>query len=167
MNTCLVIIDVQNGFISDRTNHIPDKIVELVKNQNNLFSHIVATKFKNLPDSPYEHFMNWHGLTTSHSQELDSRIQTIPERIFVKHTYSCWTDEFKEFLKKNGIKKLYFLGIDTDCCVLKSASDAFEYNFPFEVLLNYSASNGGKESHEAAIKVMQRMLGVKSLNFSL
>lgn len=101
MKSCLVIIDVQNGFISDRTNHIPDKIVELVKKHNNLFSHIVATKFRNLLGSPYEHFMNWHCLSNSHSQELDSRIQKIPKKVFTRSTYTCWTDEFSEFLTKN------------------------------------------------------------------
>ncbi|MFT9057807.1 MAG: isochorismatase family protein, partial [Ethanoligenens sp.] len=67
----------------------------------------------------------------------------------------------------NNINKLYFVGIDTDCCVLKSATDCFERNIPFEVLINYCATNGGKESQDAAIRVMQRTIGKKNINSSM
>lgn len=162
MKECLVIIDVQNGFVSEKTKHIPDKVKALVEQKS--FDYVVATKFCNVEGSPYINFMGWTGLLDEKSRQLYPGIEELCDRIFTKEIYSCFTQEFIDFLEKEKIEKLYFAGIDTDCCVLKSASDCFERNIPFEVLLNYCASNGGDESHKAAHLVMKRMLGRKAIN---
>ena len=165
MNTCrdcLVIIDVQKGFLSEETRQIPKRIEALL--QKRTFAHVVGTQFINEADSPFCKLMGWNGLMDAASQQVDAYVESVCERIFVKKTYSCFTEEFEKYLKENQIEKLYFVGIDTDCCVLQSATDCFESNLPFEVLLYYCASNGGAESEEAALRVMRRTIGTACMN---
>jgi len=168
MASCLVLIDVQNGFVSERTAHIPGKIVQLLRSGCR-FDHVVATQFVNTDseESPYIRLMGWRGLLSEDSQRLHSLIAELPERVFRKQIYSCFTPEFEEYIRERNIDKLYFAGIDTDCCVLKSASDCFERNISFEVLVNYCASNGGETSHQAAITVMYRTIGGNQINKTL
>lgn len=111
--------------------------------------------------------MGWHGLMDDKYVELSPEISKIADRIFEKNIYSCFNDEFLDYIYKNKIGKLYFVGIDTDCCVLKSATDCFEKNIPFKILMNYCASNGGESSQEAAIKVLNRMIGEKNIDFNI
>lgn len=166
MINCLVIIDVQEGFMKNpETKKVPDNLELLLKKQ--YFDHIVCTKFINCPGSPYEKLMGWSGLRDIKSQKIAPYVEKISEKIFEKQVYTCFVPEFEEYLLKNKIEKLYFLGVDTDCCVLKSASDCFERNIPFEVLINYCASNGGDKSHNAAIRVMERTIGKNCINYSI
>lgn len=167
MKTCLVLIDIQNGFLSSDTDFIPEKIKKLIEEKRGLFTHIVATQFKNVKDSPYINLMGWHGLMDSDSQKVNDYVRSVSEKVFEKNIYSCFTDEFCKYISDKKIEKIFFAGIDTDCCVLKSASDCFEKGIPFEVLLNYCASNGGIKSHDAAITVLSRMVSIKNLNSAL
>ena len=59
----------------------------------------------------------------------------------------------------NFPEKLFIAGVDTDCCVLKIATDLFENNIRPVVLTNYCGSNGGSESHLAGIICMKRLIG--------
>ena len=162
MSTCLVIIDVQNGFINKSTEHIPNSIKNLLCKQ--FFDYVVCTKFINKESSAFTDIMNWYDLMDKSSQKLNKIIESVSEKVFEKNSYSCFTEEFEEYIKDNGIDKLYFVGIDTDACVLKSALDCFERNIKFEVLTNYCASTGGKEIHEAAIKIMDRNISSNCVN---
>lgn len=166
MANCLVIIDVQKGFMTnEETLEIPQKIKLLIRKKH--FDHIVCTQFYNSVGSPYERFLDWHDLMDSASQSIATEVAEISEVIIRKPIYTCFVPEFCDFIDKNKIDKLYFLGIDTDCCVLKSCTDCFERNIPFEVLINYCASNGGKASHQAAITVMERTIGNNCINRDL
>lgn len=162
MNTCLIIIDVQRGFINENTKHIPNMVKMLLDKQS--FDHVVCTKFINKEPSAFTNLMNWYDLMDKPSQKLDKFVESVSERVFKKNSYSCFTKEFEEYLIDNEIDKLYFLGIDTDACVLKSALDCFERNINFEVLTNYCASTGGEEIHEAAIKIMDRNISGNCVN---
>lgn len=165
MRECLVIVDVQRGFVSDKTEYVVPLIAQLTKKRK--FDLVVATKFQNSEKSPYINFMDWHGLMTETDQQVMNEIVSVSNIIIPKSTYTCFNDEFEKTIRNNKIDKLFFVGIDTDCCVLKSASDCFEKNIPFEVLINYCASNGGEVSHKAAITVMERMIGKSTINYSL
>lgn len=165
MNECLVAVDVQRGFISDRTKYVVPLIASLPQKKH--FDFIVATQFQNMEGSPYTDIMHWRGLMTPEAQQVAEEIAAISDIIIPKNRYTCFNEKFEAFVRDNNIHKLYFVGIDTDCCVLKSASDCFEKNIPFEVLINYCASNGGEKSHQAAITVLNRMVGRNAINSSL
>lgn len=159
MTDCLVIIDIQYGFlINKETKEIPYKVRNLLKEKS--FDHIVATKFLNKENSPFERFMDWHDVM---EDEIHPEILKVAEKTFDKNLYTCFNEEFEKYIKDNNIDKLYFIGVDTDACVLKSAIDCFERNIDFEVLVDFCASSGGEEYHNAAIKVLERTIGEKCI----
>lgn len=164
MNSCLVIIDVQNGFLGENTIQVVNRIQELIKNKGEMFAHIVATKFINKPNSGFTDLMKWYDLMDAPATELIPSLEQITERVFEKAGYTCFTSEFEKYLEDNAIDSLYFVGVDTDCCVLKSAADCFEKNIPFQVLMNYCMSGGGEESQKAAELVFRRMIGDYCIN---
>ena len=158
MNECLVIIDVQKGFLTDDTKMIPGKIKELIGDRK--FDHIVATRFVNSKMSPHYVFTHWDSMMDSDSQKLDSYVEWKADRVFDKCVNSCFTEEFLKYLHDEKISKLFFVGIDTDCCVLKSVFDCFDRKIPFEVITDCCASTGGASIHKYACDIMLRNFGI-------
>lgn len=162
---CLFVIDVQNGFVSKRTEYVVPRIEKLMTDFN--WDLILATKFFNLPDSGFTDIMHWSRLKTSPETDLLANIEEYADRVIEKTIYSACTKETLELLEKNKIKEVFISGIDTDCCVLKTAIDLFERNIRPIVLSEYCASNGGQESHNAAIRVLQRTIGYDQINYDI
>ena len=161
MNTLLVIVDLQKGFLNETTKHIVDKIKELVKTKK--FNHIVASQFINVKNSPFQRLMSWFDLQKAEEIALDPLVLDVAEKIFQKDIYSCWTCEFEKYVKENEIDEIYFCGVDTDACVLKSAVDTFERNIDVKVIVNCCASTGGIDSHRAGLLVLGRLIGKKNI----
>jgi Amidases related to nicotinamidase len=157
MVSCLLLIDVQNGFVSDKTKHILPRMRRLIKEGN--FDHVVATRFVNQKDGPYVRFMGWEKLMSEEETKLIDFVDKSAEKVFKKSIYSAVNAGLLKFAKDNSIDTFYLAGIDTDCCILKTAVDMFEKNMDFKVLLNYSASNGGRKSFNASVTVMNRLVG--------
>lgn len=154
---CLLVIDVQNGFVSERTEHIISVLNEKINEFNGEL--IIATKFINLPGSAYQSLLNWKRLTTTPEIELLDFVEKKCTYIIEKNVYTAWCKKLEEVLRKHNIKEVYITGIDTDCCVLKTAIDLFENDIKPIVIKDCCASNGGDESHKAAIKVLERTIG--------
>ena len=157
MGRCLMLIDVQNGFISPETDYVVDRIKYLLEKEH--FDHIIATQFVNEKGSPYRRFIKWEKLSGPPETDVLDFVKENAEKIFVKNIYSAANDEVLEFLKKNKVTEIFLSGIDTDCCILKTAADFFEKGIDAKVLSYYTASNGGKESRYAAVRVLKRMIG--------
>ncbi|MBA4496328.1 isochorismatase family protein [Paenactinomyces guangxiensis] len=119
--------------------------------------------FINEEGSPYRQYLNWERLSSDLEQELHPQIKPYAKTVFKKGIYTAINDETLLYIKENNISKIFILGIDTDCCVLKTAVDLFEHHLHPIVLSYYSASNGGKESHNAAIKVLERLIGRQNI----
>lgn len=83
--------------------------------------------------------------------------------IVEKTTYSACNPEVIDILNKMRIKEVYIAGIDTDCCVLATATSLFERNIRPVVLVHYCASNGGERSHAAALTVLERTIGAQQI----
>lgn len=161
MKECLVIIDVQKGFLTEDTAFVPEKIRDLINKRK--FDKVVATRFINSKESPHYIFTQWDKMMDAESQSLDHFVAQLAEKVFDKNINTCFTDEFLKYVEKEHFDKLCFVGIDTDCCVMKSAFDSFDRKIPFEVLTEYCASTGGKAMHDAACQIMKRSLGETSI----
>ena len=164
MKNCLVIIDVQRGFLSSRTRQVPPRIKALIEQCS--FDHIVATRFRNSLNSPYVQLLGWTGLMQPREQALHDIVLDKAERIFTKKGYTCFSPAFNRFIREKKIGKLIICGIDTDCCVLKSAIDAFERGIECDVVCDCCASNGGIKSHNSALLVLKRSIGPERLRMS-
>lgn len=157
MSNCLVIIDVQTAFLNKDTAFIPEQIKSLL--EKNSYDHVVATRFINSLDTPHFKYVGYTGALDARTQALDPYIESVAEHVFDKSSNSCMTPEFQRYLRINQIHKLYFVGIDTDCCVLSSAFDCFDMSIPFVILTSYCASTAGRDLHKAACQVMLRNFG--------
>lgn len=154
---CLVIVDVQKGFLTKDTFYIPERIKSLLKIKN--FDYIVATRFINTKKSPHYMLMHWDKIMDQESQQLEEYVMSVSQKVFDKNVNSCFSRSFVRFLKEKSISKLFFVGIDTDCCVLKSAFDCFDRNIPFEVISDCCSSTGGLSFHLNACEIMKRNFG--------
>jgi nicotinamidase-related amidase len=141
-----------------------DEVKRIVDERGTEFDHIVATRFLNTKDSPFVKIMKWDDVMNSESAIIDPYVEGISEKVFSKNLYSCFVPEFEDYLNNNKITKIYIAGIDTDCCVLKSAADCFEHNISVEVLMNACASTGGPQSDKAGKLVLERLIGKSNVN---
>lgn len=162
MERCLLLIDMQEGFISKKTEHVVGRVRELV--EQNLFSYQIATKFINRENSPYQIILNWDRFKhQSDETNVLSFVEKYSDEVIEKYVYTAVNEKLLSFLSKSNITEVYLLGINTDCCVLKTAVDLFEAGIRPVVLAYYCASNGGIESHQSAILVLQRLIGKENV----
>lgn len=164
MKNILIVVDVQNGFTRyEQTRKVAEKIKILVDSE--LFDVTIATRFLNSAGSPFTQILNWHRLMNSPDIDLVEGLRT--DYVVDKKVYTCVTPDFLNLLKKcnDGVlpEHIFIVGIDTDCCVLKTAVDAFEAGIRPIVLLEYCSSNGGDASHNAGALVMERLIGQNCL----
>ena len=164
MKNILIVVDIQNGFNRyEQTHVLADKIIKLTN--SGLFDKIIATRFRNKEGSQYTRFLNWHRLIESPDIDLVDGIKA--DEVVDKWVYTCITDEFMSLLKKINDGELpthiFICGADTDCCVLKTATDIFEQGLMPIVLTEYCDSNAGPKSHEAGLLVMGRLIGKKCI----
>lgn len=164
MKSILIVVDMQNGFNRyDHMKKLADSVIKITN--SNIFDCIIATRFINYEGSQYTKFLNWHRLIDQKDIDLISDIKY--DKVVDKNVYTCVTPEFINMLKDINDKELpthvFVCGADTDCCVLKIATDLFEQSIMPIVLTDYCLSNGGVESHKAGILAMNRLLGKKSL----
>lgn len=160
--TALVVIDMQKGFLNEHTAHLPAKIVELVESR--CFGHVLYTQFFNGRGSPFRRILNWRKFTGDHDAALLDEIAEHAETVLSKGLYSCFSPEMLRWLGRHEeIDTLFFCGVDTDVCVLKSAVDAFELGYVPFVITDGCASHGGSEAHDAGLRVLTRMIGAAQL----
>ena len=164
MKNILIVVDMQNGFDRyEQTHKLAKKVIELTN--SGIFDKIIATRFLNKEGSQYTKFINWHRLMSSPDIDLVEGIKA--DAVVDKWVYTCVTKDFLELLKKCNDGELpshiFVCGVDTDCCVMKTATDLFEQSIMPIVLTEYCDSNGGPESHKAGIMVMDRLIGRKSI----
>lgn len=164
MKKILIVVDIQNGFIRyEQTKKVAQKIIDLVN--ENIFDEVIATRFINSEGSQYTKFIGWHRLINEPDISLLDELKT--DYVVDKKVYTCVNEKFLEFLKEINDgelpKHIFVVGVDTDCCVLKTSIDLFEHFIMPIVLTKYCDSNGGPESHFAGLKVMERTIGTKCI----
>ena len=153
--SALLIVDVQVGFVNDATRHILPKVEALQKQ----YAHVYATRFINAEGSPYRRLLDWHRFYES-SDDVPLAFEPADGVVVIdKQVYTCVTPSFLEDLHSKGIEEVAICGIDTDACVSACAVDLFENGFRPVLLSEACASHAGAEYHEAAIRILTRLIG--------
>ena len=154
-NAALLIIDVQVGFVNDATRHIVPRVEEIQKQ----YPHVYATRFINAEGSPYRKILNWHQFYAD-SDDVPLAFQPVDRAVIMdKNIYTCVDDAFLEGLRSKGVEEVAICGIDTDACVSACAVDLFENGFKPILLSEACASHAGVEYHEAALRILARLIG--------
>lgn len=157
--TVLIVVDMQNGFLGSKTEHIVPCIEELVQKWQALGGATVFTRFISLPDGQYERLINWKRLQTSPEIDICPSLVPFAKCVIEKNYYTAFTDEFKHMVSSNTWTNFAICGIATDSCVLKTAADAFELGYTPFVLNDACASHAGPDIHEAALSILKRFIG--------
>lgn len=159
MKSLLLVIDVQKDFITEETKNIPSKIEELVGSHK--FDDVIFTKYINSKDNLCYTKLGFEGCLTKEGQEL--ALDSNHYRVFEKPMYTSLTKELENYIKDNQVETIYCCGIDTECCVLKTALDLFENGYNVYVLKDYCGCIAGKEAHDNVIELLKRNIGEKNV----
>lgn len=161
--TVLVVVDVQNGFVSRRSAHIVPAVVDAVKDWQARGGATIFTRFINPVDSPFERLIHWTRLRTAPETDLVDELKPLAQqpnsRVIDKPSYSLFTADAGQILHEHGWTDLLICGIATESCVCKTAVDAFERGLVPWVLTDVCASHAGQEAHDAGLLVTQRFIG--------
>lgn len=155
MNKLLLVIDLQNDFINENSKYVVDRIKELIQSKE--YKNIIFTKFINNYKSKWYKELNYKGCLTKEGQNIP--IDTQDYKVIEKEIYSSLNEGLKKYIDDNHIEEIYLCGIDTECCVLKTALDLFESNYNVYVLKDYCACTHGMQKHDSALETMARCIG--------
>jgi nicotinamidase-related amidase len=158
----LVVVDMQNGFVNEHSEHAVPAVVNLVRVWGALGRPVVFTRYHNYPDSPYERFFSWTRLQGPPETDLVPELTDLTEEaqaIIDKTGYSFLTPQAEQLVAKEGWTDLVFCGIATESCVLKSAADAFERGLAPWIVTDACASDAGPAVHDAGLLVARRLIG--------
>lgn len=162
----LIVIDVQNGFINQHTEHLPPAIAALAGRWRAAGRPVVLTRYLNHPGSPFERHLDWTRLQSAPETDIVSALAPlVPDAhaVIDKPGYTCFTPAADALITAAGWTDLVFCGIATDSCVLKSAVDAFERGHTVRVLTDACASDAGPAVHAAGLVVARRLIGATGL----
>ena len=153
--TCLLIIDVQTGFINESTKHIPP----LVEAAQQKYDYVVATRFFNPENSFFRTLIKWTCFIPG-SDDIPLAFHASKDALIIdKPIYSCVSDNFIDWLRDRDITVVHICGIDTDICVTKCAVDLFEQGVEPVILSALCASYAGEDAHNNALSTLERYIG--------
>lgn len=158
----LVVVDMQNGFVNDRSRHVIPAVVELVDRWLDAGRDVVFSRYYNYPGSPFERMIKWSALQSSPEIDIIPELADRAARahtVLDKKTYTVFSNEGASLVERAGWTDLVFCGIATESCVLKSAVDAFERDLTPWIVTDACASHGGGDAHAAGLLVAKRFIG--------
>jgi nicotinamidase-related amidase len=162
----LVVVDVQNGFITEHSQPVVPIIADLVHRWQASHRDVIFTRYLNYPDSPFERLIGWTKMTDGPETEIVPELLPYvnPQTpIIDKYIYTLFTPEGAKLVDERGWTDLYVCGIDTEICVLKTAVDAFENNLTPWILEDASASHSGPKAHAAGLFIAGRFIGMNQI----
>jgi nicotinamidase-related amidase len=162
----LVVVDVQNGFITEYSRPVVPIIVDLVHRWQAAHHDVIVTRYLNYPGSPFERLIGWTKMTDGPQTELVPELTPYvgPHTpVIDKYIYTLFTPEGTRLVDERGWTDLYVCGIDTEICVLKTAVDAFEHDLTPWILEDASASHSGPKAHAAGLFIAGRFIGTNQI----
>ncbi|GAA4980593.1 isochorismatase family cysteine hydrolase [Pseudonocardia tropica] len=158
----LVVVDVQNGFVTEHSRHVVPIIEKLAREWIEAGRDVVFTRYLNYDDSPFERIMGWSKLKDSPEIDIVDELEELSRKataVVDKKVYTLFDDEGAALVAEHGWTDMFVCGIDTEVCVLKTAVDAFEHDIRACLLTDASASHSGLAPHQAGVLVAQKMIG--------
>jgi nicotinamidase-related amidase len=140
----LLIIDMQNYFLDEKSHaYVPagEEIIENVINLTDLFGkNIVKTKHIDSRERNNCMLRWWGKLIDESFAEIDPRI-TKEGIIVEKSRYSAfWNTNLNDILKKWNIERVYISGLLTNLCCESTARDAFCHNYDVYFICDATAT---------------------------
>lgn len=158
----LVVVDVQNGFVREKSAHVVPVISGLVRRWQASGGDVIFTRYLNYAGSNFEKLFNWSKLMESPETDIVPELAPCAEKataVINKTIYSLFNEEGAALVREHGWTDLYICGIATESCVLKTAADAFELDLTPWLIEDASASHAGQAAHDAGLLVTSRFIG--------
>lgn len=163
MNTALLVVDMQNGFVTEECRVILPNVKALIDTSRKRNHKILFTKFINEEDSGYVKWIGWRRLMHSPETDLIPELIEYDSLAHHKTQYSSFTPEVEALLRTRQTDRVVLCGVATDGCVLKTAVDAFERGIEPIVAVDACHSHAGREVHEAGLLLLGRFIGKRQL----
>ena len=138
----LMVIDMQNGQVSENNKHIVEKINELLKKGG--FDKVIFTRFYNDEESPFVKFLGYREMLSDEETEICVEMSD-DSWIFPKVSY-CLAPQQLNYLKERGFDEVVLCGTDIDACVLAIAFNLFDYGIRPYFKWDCLASKGGDKT---------------------
>lgn len=159
MRNALVVIDMQIGFINEHTEMLENKIANFIDKYKEHFHSIIGTRYINHTETACYKFEGYTKCMRGSVEAYTSpKLASKYTFSFSKDKYSCWTDKLKMYIRENKIDRLYFVGVNTGCCVLHSAFDAYNDVMNCYVISDLCGSTSGEQSHKVALQVLRECI---------
>ncbi len=162
----LVVVDMQNYFVNDRSRHVVPVIADVVRRWQAADGAVIFTRYWNYPGSQFERLIGWTRMQAEPETTVVEELQPYLKEanaVIDKPAYSLFSDGGTEVVEEGGWQNLVICGIATESCVCKTAVDAFERGFTPWVLTDAIASHAGPAVHEAGLLVISRFIGARQL----
>jgi nicotinamidase-related amidase len=161
--TPLVVVDVQNGFVTSHSRHIVRVVNRVVECWLEASRPVFLTRFINTPNSSWQSLMGWQRLQSEPEIDLHPTLGRYLANPLVsvmdKTTYTSITGKVRDYIEASNASAVAVCGIATDGCVLKTALDVFDMGRRPLVIEDACASHAGAAVHEAAMMILSRQLG--------
>ena len=170
----LLIVDLQYGFMNEHTKKIFNKVKNLAleskespwaetidqhsKNPQKI-DCLIATQFRNESNSLFEKCLGY--LDMKASEDINIYDGFMVDKRFKKTGYGL-TAEIIEYIKDEAGGReiaVYICGVDTEACVYSSALSLFDAGIRPVILADYCASSLGNKRHDAAIMLLESIIG--------
>lgn len=151
----LLVIDVQNGFVTDASRHVV-KAIEAVQTG---FETVLYSQFVNPDPSPFRSILKYDKLGRGSSQ-IDLALSPRQGAAVMEHTtYSSVTSELLYWLRDKQVNEICVCGIATEACVLKTVVDLFENHFITWLVEDLCASDKNAHFHAMAVEIIGALIG--------
>ena len=159
----IIVVDVQNGFMTEHTQHLPGEIAAFLEKAG--LEHRIFTRFHNPgPGGFYDEQLDWHKMQCAPETDIVPELESFPTHIIDKDTYSGFpSGELAAYLSGKDITEAYICGTDTNVCVTDMAGDLFDRRIAPVVISDLCASHSGADYHQAALKNLAKWVGEKNI----
>ena len=142
MKKALVVIDIQND-ITKNYKGIIDNINRAIDWAVDKGVYVVYIRHENLSDGTRTFKPNTHGA------ELVPDLKIVSKNVFTKYKGNALSsEEFADFINKNGVDEFYITGADAMACVKSTCYNLAKANYTVNVLSDCITSYDKKKIDE-------------------
>lgn len=158
----LLVVDVQQGFMTPETCHVPSRVGTLLSFHKDKFDVVVASKFINSEDSVFVRELGYAGCVDEGKQSLFGVVQDFADVVVSKSGYLLPAEGLQRFVDA-GVSRVFVVGVDTDACVLFNTAAVFDLGLRPIVLAKACGSTGGAEFHSTGLRLIERTIGAHNV----
>lgn len=174
MANVLLVVDMLRGFLEpghdgeshnlycgDEARAIIPNVRRLIEEERARGSHVIFVADTHAPDDREFEVFPPHCIKGTPENEVIPELRDLGGELLPKTRYSAFFDtDLEQRLARLKPDKVIICGVCTDICVLHTASDARNRDYPVEVPADCVATFD-PEAHRWALKHIQEILGAK------